>query len=267
MYAHAETQMPVIIGMWHGQHFLASFLRRHHPGKVLISRHRDGEINAIAAEHLGGRNHARLRRPWPRAPAQGRGRSVPRDGRCVGAGLQHGAHRRRAESIAASPVSASSSSPAPPAGRSSSWPSRPATASRVKNWDRAAINLPFGRGAIVGVGPIYVPADADDAALEAARRLVETELNAATARAYEMVDGPRPRGGPCLIPCHCRCGPTGCCRRRRRRWRPRLLSHRLKRGKEHADAYQRTLRRKPGPRGRPGPWCGSTAPASASCWR
>src|SRR5215813_2651782 len=54
MYAQAETVMPVIIGMWHGQHFLASFLRRHHRGKVLIFRHRDGEINAIAAEHLGG---------------------------------------------------------------------------------------------------------------------------------------------------------------------------------------------------------------------
>jgi hypothetical protein len=36
-----------------------------------------------------------------------------------------------------------------------------------------------------------VPADADAAALESVRRLVETELNNATARAYEMLDGPR----------------------------------------------------------------------------
>ena len=61
----------------------------------------------------------------------------------------------------------------------------------LKNWDRSTVNLPFGRGAVVGVGPIYLPADADDAALEAARVMVEDELNKATARAYEIVDGPR----------------------------------------------------------------------------
>jgi hypothetical protein len=36
-----------------------------------------------------------------------------------------------------------------------------------------------------------VPADADDAGLEAARRLLEDRLNAATRRAYELVDQPR----------------------------------------------------------------------------
>jgi len=36
-------------------------------------------------------------------------------------------------------------------------------------------------------------ADADDAALEAARRLVEERLNAATKRAYDIVDHPRGR--------------------------------------------------------------------------
>ena len=41
--------------MWHGQHILAPFIRRkhHRPTKVLISRHRDGEINALAAKRLG----------------------------------------------------------------------------------------------------------------------------------------------------------------------------------------------------------------------
>ena len=48
--------MPVIIAMWHGQHFMAPFIKRddeRHRAKVLISRHRDGEINALAAERLG----------------------------------------------------------------------------------------------------------------------------------------------------------------------------------------------------------------------
>jgi lysophospholipid acyltransferase (LPLAT)-like uncharacterized protein len=59
----------------------------------------------------------------------------------------------------------------------------------LDNWDRTTINLPFGRGAGVAAEPLYVPIDADDAALEAARRLLEDRLNAATQRAYELVDG------------------------------------------------------------------------------
>ena len=50
-----EVEMPAIIAMWHGQHFMAPFIKRddpRHRTKVLISRHRDGEINARAAERL-----------------------------------------------------------------------------------------------------------------------------------------------------------------------------------------------------------------------
>jgi hypothetical protein len=57
-----------------------------------------------------------------------------------------------------------------------------------------AINLPFSRGAAVLGTPINVPPDADSAALEACRKQVEDSLNAATARAYELVDG-KPGGG------------------------------------------------------------------------
>ena len=61
----------------------------------------------------------------------------------------------------------------------------------LNNWDRTAINLPFGRGGGVAAEPLRVPADADAAALEAARRALETALNAATARAYAIADRPR----------------------------------------------------------------------------
>ena len=65
----------------------------------------------------------------------------------------------------------------------------------LKNWDRTAINLPFGRAARVAGEPIRVAADADGAALETARRALEASLNAATARAYALADGPpEPRG-------------------------------------------------------------------------
>jgi lysophospholipid acyltransferase (LPLAT)-like uncharacterized protein len=64
----------------------------------------------------------------------------------------------------------------------------------LDNWDRTTINLPFGRGAGVAAEPLTVSKDADDAALEAARHLLEDRLNAATRRAYELVDGASGRG-------------------------------------------------------------------------
>jgi hypothetical protein len=70
------------------------------------------------------------------------------------------------------------------------YPSAIATNRRVvlDNWDRTTINLPFGRGAGVAAEPVRVAADADDAGLEAARLLLEDRLNAATRRAYALVD-------------------------------------------------------------------------------
>ena len=71
------------------------------------------------------------------------------------------------------------------------YPSAIATSRRLvlDNWDRTTINLPFGRGAGVATEPLSVPSDADDAALEDARRLLEDRLNTATRRAYQLVDG------------------------------------------------------------------------------
>src|SRR6266566_8334066 len=54
VYDLVDRDAPVIIAMWHGQHFLAPFIRRDGDrAKVLVSRHRDGEINALAASRLG----------------------------------------------------------------------------------------------------------------------------------------------------------------------------------------------------------------------
>ena len=56
IYEAIEPHLPFIFAMWHGQHFLAPLVplnRPSHRAKVLISRHRDAEINAIAAQKLG----------------------------------------------------------------------------------------------------------------------------------------------------------------------------------------------------------------------
>ena len=70
------------------------------------------------------------------------------------------------------------------------YPLAIASSRRVEldNWDHTAINLPFGRIAIVAGNPVSVPREIDDAALEAARLQVETEMNRATERAYAIAD-------------------------------------------------------------------------------
>lgn len=56
----------------------------------------------------------------------------------------------------------------------------------LATWDRFILPLPFGRGVFVWGEPITVARDADDAALEAARRQVEDSLNALTRGADRL---------------------------------------------------------------------------------
>jgi lysophospholipid acyltransferase (LPLAT)-like uncharacterized protein len=161
-----------------------------HKVNMLVSRHRDGEINAVAAQRLGvgtirgSGNHgggfvhkAGVAAFQAMLDSLAEGASialsadVPKVARVAGLGII------KLAQVSGRPI----------------YPSAIATSRRyvVDNWDRTTINLPFGRGAGVAAEPISVPADADEARLEAARRLLEDRLNAATRRAYELVDQPR----------------------------------------------------------------------------
>lgn len=189
IYDEVERDLPIIVTMWHGQHFLAPFIKKpHHRTKVMISRHRDGEINAIAAEWLGTETvrgsgtHANDFTRKGGATAFARmvialregcsvalTADVPKVSRVCGLGV-----------IKLASVS----------GRAI-YPVAIATSRRITldNWDRTAISLPFGRGAMVVGTRVRVAADLDDTALETHRRAVEDSLNAATARAYALADG------------------------------------------------------------------------------
>lgn len=57
-------------------------------------------------------------------------------------------------------------------------------------WDRIMFAVPFGRGAVVWEGPLYVPSDADDAAIETLITLWSARLSAATRRAEALVGRP-----------------------------------------------------------------------------
>ncbi len=187
---YQTVQTPAIIAMWHGQHFLMPFIKKNDPShraKVLISQHRDGEINARAAERLGigtirgsGSHSGEFQRKGGAVAftemldALNDGYNValtadiPKISRVAGLGIVKLAqHSGR-------PI----------------YPAAIASSRRIefKNWDRTAINLPCSRIALVAGEVITVPRDADAAALESARQRVEKELNWATARAYAIAD-------------------------------------------------------------------------------
>jgi lysophospholipid acyltransferase (LPLAT)-like uncharacterized protein len=187
-YARIDANQPVIIAMWHGQHFMGPFTRRQGDrGKVLISHHRDAEINAIAAERLGIETI--------RGSGDIGGEFIRKGG--LGAFRQMLDTLRAGDSVA---LTADVPKIARRAGRGivmlareSGRPIFPialATSRRyvLHNWDKTTINLPFSRGAAVCGEPVQVPADAGDAAMEGCRRQVEDNLNNATARAYAIVD-------------------------------------------------------------------------------
>lgn len=62
-----------------------------------------------------------------------------------------------------------------------------ASAWHAKSWDRTQVPKPFTRIAIAVGPPFYVPADADDAALEQRRLDLETELRRLRVRAKELL--------------------------------------------------------------------------------
>jgi lysophospholipid acyltransferase (LPLAT)-like uncharacterized protein len=188
-YTRVGPDLPAIVAMWHGQHFMMPFLkRREHRVKVLISRHRDGEINAVAARHLGvepirgsgarGRDFFRKGgvtgfRQMLEALGQGYNvaltADIPKIARIAGRGIVELAR------ISGRPI----------------YPVAVATSRYLElgSWDRSVLNLPFGRFVIAVGEPLRIAADADDAALENARRLVEARLNATTDRAYAIAEG------------------------------------------------------------------------------
>jgi lysophospholipid acyltransferase (LPLAT)-like uncharacterized protein len=77
------------------------------------------------------------------------------------------------------------------------YPLAVASARRVdfNSWDRASVPLPFSRGAIVVGEPITVAADASEQDVEDARQRVERALDAAHARAYEILGSQDPGAG------------------------------------------------------------------------
>ena len=78
LYDRVDREIPFILTFWHGQHFLMPFVMKpHHEGKVMISRHADADINAIAAEAFGV-GTIRPIHASTRAPSGGTSSAIPK---------------------------------------------------------------------------------------------------------------------------------------------------------------------------------------------
>jgi lysophospholipid acyltransferase (LPLAT)-like uncharacterized protein len=187
-YERLRRDFPEIVTFWHGQHFMTPFLWRPElPAKALISTHRDADINAIAVESMGFQTIRGSGDPGGRFDRKGGVRAFIAMREALAEGWIVGATADvpKVAKVAGLGVIMLSKSSGRPI-----YPIAMATSRRIVlgNWDRSVINLPFGRGAIVLGETIRVPVEADDAALETYRSKLEISLNAATARAYEIVD-------------------------------------------------------------------------------
>jgi lysophospholipid acyltransferase (LPLAT)-like uncharacterized protein len=191
VYAIVEPQMPAIFVFWHGQHFMTPFIKikASYRAKVLISRHRDGEFNAIAAERLG---IGTIRGSGDHGSAFHRKGGVGAFKEMVHA-LEENYNvaltadvpkRARVAGLGVIMLARESGRPIMPFAMVTS------RFIRLKNWDRTTINLPFGRGALVGIKEINVPPDADAATMERLRLDLEATLNEATRRAYAIIGRP-----------------------------------------------------------------------------
>lgn len=182
---------PIITTCWHGQHFLIPMFRRNgEPSVAMVSRSKDAELNAQVIERMGVRTiRASGGRGGYRAGKKGAVggilamRKELRAGHSVFmiADIPNGTPRKAGMGIVS--ISRLSGAPIVPVAYASS---RRRVFERA--WDKAVLNLPFGRSAFYFGDPIYVPEDADDETMENRRLELETSLDTILAKAYSTVD-------------------------------------------------------------------------------
>lgn len=188
MQARLHEIGPMIAALWHGQHLMVPYAKPSDmPFAVLISRHRDGEINASAC------------RSFDIIPTRGSGGRPDQSERKGGAGGLRSLLRFLADGVSVC-MTADVPKVARIAGpgiitlaRLSQKPIVPVAVvsnrHRIfpKSWDRATIGLPFGHLVIAMGEPIHVPRDLDDARLEEIRQELETALDQLHDRSYRRV--------------------------------------------------------------------------------
>lgn len=187
---------PCIVASWHGQFMMLAIL---HPGDVkvsaMVARHGDAELIGEAMRHL---NTELIRGAGAGWRKKDRG----------GASALRAAVRALTEGSSIVMTADVPPGPARIAGdgiitiaRMSGCPIVPVAAATKRfasfdTWSRMTLNLPYSKLVFVGGEPIHVPRDADTATLETLRQRLESQLNAATVRAYELAGADIKRAMP-----------------------------------------------------------------------
>ncbi len=178
-----EPHLPAIIALWHGQHFLVPFMwPKGKPVDALISKNADAEINASILQRMGvrtirgsGGRDAKQKLDRGGAKALLTLRRSLNEGRSVVmiADISHSTRRQAGEGIVM--LARISGRPIIPVAY--------ATSNRyvfTNSWDKATLNLPFGRRGFAVGEPVFVRPDDD---LAEKQKQVTIALNEVTRRA------------------------------------------------------------------------------------
>ena len=185
-YQLLHDHHPCIYAMWHGQFMLlAPFAPPGIPVANMVARHGDAEIIGEALKTFGmklvrGGGAAGRRKDRGGMHAFRAALRALEGGTTVAmtADVPPGQPRRAGPGIIK--LAQMSGRPIIPIATASS---RFVT---LDSWSRMTLNLPFSRIGVARGVPVFVAADADAAALEAARLAVEAGLNETTERAYRL---------------------------------------------------------------------------------
>lgn len=187
-----DSDQGAIGAFWHGRITMAVVCRRvlrHKPRRVIISFSRDGEFTARTVERLGF--------PSIRGSAAKKGDESDKGGSAVF--RQALRFMRDGGVIAITPDGPRGPNQVMPLGtvimaQAGKVPiilfglaAEPAI--QFKSWDQARIPLPFGRGCVVFDGPIWPPAETDEATREATRADWQARLIAAQVKAEAILAG------------------------------------------------------------------------------
>lgn len=201
--ARANELHPFILAMWHGQFVLMPTLHELN-GKTfavsaMVARHKDAvAIRTLLAEFdievVKGAGAGTRRRDRGGASALRTALRQLKDGRTfsITADIPPGPARRAGIGVVT--LAKYSGRPIVPFAVATS------RFLALPTWSRLTINLPFSKMAYVIGDPIWVPADADEASLEAYRQAVDAGLGRVTARAYAITGGNLARATPPLPP-------------------------------------------------------------------
>jgi lysophospholipid acyltransferase (LPLAT)-like uncharacterized protein len=184
----------VVACVWHSRILLSRALwpQDAQPPAILISRSRDGDVIADAARRQGAAvvrgSSLNQRKTAKQKGSVGAFREMTRhveSGGCMAVTPDGPRGPRMRAGAGAVKLARTTGAPVLPC----AWSTRRAKV--FDSWDRFMLPLPFGRGVIVYAEPVAIAPDADAAALEAARALLEIRLNMATAEADEACGRPR----------------------------------------------------------------------------